>query len=401
MVHFSSLFPKSQIKANLGRDGVDSLGEHGAAARRNGMTKVAIGKGHRLQNQISRPAYRYLTAFWAIIFLFYSAGSCSADATVFIYHRFGEDVYPTTSVPVDSFRRQMAYLRDEGYRVVPLQEIVDAVRNRRPISDKTVAITIDDGYSSTYTVAWPVLKRYGYPFTVFLYLKAVDKDYRNILTWKQIREMAAAGVDFQDHSYGHERFGSRPQGLDDESYKAWVKQDLALSNALFEKKLQRKPEMLAFPYGEYNSIVLAAAGEMGYVATFSQDPGAISADSDIHSLPREPILGSEWSTLKHFKEVLERKDLPITDLQPDLSPLVNPAPKRFGARLLYPDRYVPDSFGIYVSELGWKKASFNDGRVYIDNHASLSRRQNRIMISAREKGTNRTALRFWLVIADR
>jgi len=366
------------------------------------MTRSVIGIGLSQRKKIPCFASGYLIVIWLIIFLFYDAGLCSADATVFIYHRFGEDIYPTTSVPVDSFRKQMEYLREGGFRVVPLQEIVDAVKNRKLIPDKTVAITIDDGYSSTYTVAWPVLKKYGYPFTVFLYLRAVDKDYRNILTWKQIREMAAAGVDFQSHSYGHERFGSRPQGFDDEAYKAWVKQDFAVSNALFEKNLQRKPKMLAFPYGEYNSIVLAVAGEVGYEATFSQDPGAISADSDIRSLPREPILGSEWSTLKHFKEVLERKDLPIIDLQPDLSPAVNPAPKRFGARLLYPDRYVPDSFGIYVSELGWKKASYNGGRVYIDNNAVLSRRLNRVMISAREKETNMTALRFWLVIiADR
>jgi len=327
-------------------------------------------------------------------------GQCRADATVFIYHRFGEDSIPSTNVPVENFKLQMEYLRDNGYRVVPLREIADAVAQKRRLADKTVAITIDDGYLSTYTVAWPLLKRFGFPFTVFFYGRAVDKKYRNFITWPQIRDMKEAGVDFQDHGYNHEHFGERPAGLDDGAYKVWIKQDLTVNRALFEKNLGETPQMLALPYGEYNTLVLEAAREMGYRTIFSQDPGAIRGDAEMATLPREPILGTEWSTLEHFKEVLGRVDLPITDLEPSIAPLANRRPGRFGARILAPQRYIPGSFAIYVSELGWFPAKQQGDRVQIDSDAVLSRRQNRVMVSAREKDTHRIALRFWLLIAD-
>lgn len=323
-----------------------------------------------------------------------------ADATVLIYHRFGETEYPATDVPVDNFKEQMQYLRDNGYRVVPLTSIVEAVRSKKTLADKTVAITIDDGYSSTYTTAWPILQKFGYPFTVFFSVGAVDRHFKNFLTFPQIREMAAAGVDFEDHGYNHFRFGSRPAGLDDEEYKVWVKQDLAMSRERFKEELGHAPKILALPYGEYNKYVLDACREMGYEAIFSQDPGAISADSNIYTMPREPILGTDWSTMKHFAEVLRRKDLPIDSLMPSLVPLGGRIPKRFGARLLYSERYVPGSFGIYVSELGWSKGVEKNGVVSMPNERPLRRRMNRVMISAREKKTNRTAVRFWMVFSE-
>jgi len=362
--------------------------------------KFSLVPNFRFKRKFFLPMGAVRAILMAVILLAASAAQCSADATVFIYHRFGEDSIPTTNVPVENFLQQMEYLRDNGYRVVPLRDVADAVAQKRRLADKTVAITIDDGYLSTYTVAWPILKRFGFPFTVFFYGRAVDRKYRNFITWPQIREMNATGVDFQDHGYNHEHFGERPAGLDDVAYKAWIKQDFALNQAIFKKNLRAMPQMLALPYGEYNTLVLEAAHEMGYRTIFSQDPGAIRGDAEMATLPREPILGKDWSTLEHFKEVLGRVDLPITDLEPSIAPLVNRRPGRFGARILAPQSYIPGSFAIYVSELGWFPAKQQSDRVYIDSDAVLSRRQNRVMVSAREKDTHRIALRFWLLIAD-
>lgn len=133
------------------------------------------------------------------------------EVTVLIYHRFGDDRYPTTNVPTARFKEQMEYLKKNNYQVISLQEMVLSIKNRQPLPDRAVVITIDDGYKSVYDVAWPILKSYGYPFTVFLYVKATDKNYKDILSWSEVREMKAAGVDFQDHSYSHHRFGDWPK----------------------------------------------------------------------------------------------------------------------------------------------------------------------------------------------
>ena len=132
---------------------------------------------------------------YALLTLLISGEVFGGHATILLYHRFGDDRYPTTSVSMEDFERQMLYLKENGYRVVRLKEIVRLVKEGRDIPEKTVAITIDDGYRSTMK-AYEVLKRFGFPFTVFLYMEAVGR-YPDFLTLEQIREMEGSGlVDF-------------------------------------------------------------------------------------------------------------------------------------------------------------------------------------------------------------
>jgi len=324
----------------------------------------------------------------------------AGDATVFIYHHFGDPRYPTTNVGMEEFTAQVEYLVENDYRVITLSQLVDILASRggKTLPPRTVVITIDDGYRTTYTRAWPVLRKYGLPCTVFLYLEGIERGYSNYLTWEQVREMRDAGVDFQDHTYHHLRLADWPEGLDEAGYRNHLRQELEKGRELFTARLGLPPRFLALPYGEYNSHVLQVAKETGYEAVLTQDGGSVSPWTPLDLIPREPILGRDWSTLSHFKTVLERVDLPLSDLTPGIEPLREPIPPRFGARLLFPDRYRQESFGIYVSEHGWRKAERRGDRVEVDNHLPLTRRANRVMISAREKDTGRTAVRFWLLV---
>ena len=126
-----------------------------------------------------------------------SANEVRGDATIFIYHHFDDDRYPTTNVSLKNFTEQMAYLADNNYTVMPLTELVDLLLNKKPLPQKVAVITIDDGYKTIYSNAWPVLKKYGFPFTVFLYVEGIERGYKNYLTWEQVKEMQAAGIDFQ------------------------------------------------------------------------------------------------------------------------------------------------------------------------------------------------------------
>jgi len=318
--------------------------------------------------------------------------------TVLIYHRFGESRYPTTNVSAERFREQLAYLMMNNYQVISLAELVSAIDHKTPLPDKAVVITIDDGYRSVYDVAWPILQSFGYPFTVFLYVKGVDSGSKAYMTWDQVREVQQQGGDFQDHSYSHNRMVDRPKGLDDAGYRAWIRDDLQKGARILEKNLGHKASFLAIPYGEYNTIVQDEAKKLGYEAIMSQDPGSVSLETDLNSIPREPILGNEWSTMKHFEEVLNRIDMPVTVMEPPPAPLKSALVKKFGATLLYPDRYEPTSFGIYVSGLGWHRASVDKGFVYIDNDRPLERHVNRVTVSGRDKKSGRLALRTWMLV---
>ncbi|MCK5228092.1 MAG: polysaccharide deacetylase family protein [Desulfobulbaceae bacterium] len=347
----------------------------------------------------------FLIVFF-LLSLFPFASTASADVVVFIYHRFGEAQYPTTNVDTERFREQMEFLQSEGYHVLPLSALVNSLKEKRPLPEKSVVITIDDGYASVYTEAWPILKSFGYPFTVFLYAKAVEKKYRNFITWEQAQEMHKAGVDIQDHSYSHSRFGSKNPGMsgmpeiNEEEYRTWIREDFKRSRKIFLNRMGRLPQYLALPYGEYNSLVHEEVKSLGYDAILTQDPGPVSEATPLVSIPREPILGNEWASMHHFKMVLNRVDLPITDTIPESIPLKDSMPEKFSARLLHPERYRPGSFGIYVSELGWNQVKQEGDVISFKNNVPLKRRTNRVMVSAREKESGKTAVRFWLLIKD-
>jgi peptidoglycan/xylan/chitin deacetylase (PgdA/CDA1 family) len=319
------------------------------------------------------------------------------NATVLIYHHFGVDKYPTTNVGVERFREQMAYLAVNNYRVIPLAELVEALHKHTLLPAKSVVITIDDGYISVYREAWPILRSFGYPFTVFINGRSIAGGYANYMSWAEIREMRQGGVDFQDHGYSHYRMADRPTGITEQDYPRWLREDLSKNAESIYEQLGTKPRFFAVPYGEYNQQVIDAARQLGYEAVLTQDPGSISQATDPYLIPREPILGLEWATMDHFQEVLQRVDLPITDLQPSLGS-VGEAPAFFGARILDPERYVDSSFKIYVSELGWLDSKLTGDILRAPGGKKLARRLNRVMVKAREKEHGRIAVRSWLLV---
>ncbi len=328
----------------------------------------------------------------------FEKSALSNNVTVFIYHRFGEDKYPSTNVTIERFAEQLDYLKSNNYNVISLSVLFELLKKGEKLPRKSVVITIDDGYKSVYEKAWPLLKSFGYPFTVFIYSKATDNKHWDYMTWEQIKELQGQGVDFQDHSYAHNRMGTIPDGMDKAHYSKWIRDDLLKSYKLIEKNLGHKPEFLALPYGEYNSTVVEVARDIGYNAVFTQDPGAVSTDTALYSIPREPILGNSWSTMEHFEMVLNRADLPVESIQPDSGLLNNSTPELYSARVLYPQRYDPRSFAIYVSELGWMPTKLDGDILRVENPAELQRRSNRVAIKAREKVTGQTAIRFWLLL---
>jgi peptidoglycan/xylan/chitin deacetylase (PgdA/CDA1 family) len=326
--------------------------------------------------------------------------TAGSGVTVLIYHRFDEDKYPSTNIATERFREQLEFLKNNNYTVIPLARLVDSLKRKSKLPDHAVVITIDDGYRSVYTDAWPALKQYGYPFTVFVYTRATNNKHWNYMTWDQIREMKAAGVDFQNHGYAHDHMAFKPPEMNMEEYKAWIRADLAVSTKLMAEELKEWPRFFAVPYGEYNKILLDEIRSMGYEAIMLQDPGSVSKDTDPFAIPREPILGNEWAAMKHFQKILERVDLPLVGETPALGLLPDNKPERFCAKLLYPDRYIPGTLGIYVSELGWQKASLEVDVVKVDNFSALQRPINRIAVSGKEKESGRTAIRFWLLIQE-
>jgi len=250
--------------------------------------------------------------------LFNQAVKADDSAVVFMYHRFGEDRYPSTSIRVDQFRQQMDYLRDGGFSVIPLAELVAFLSGNHVLPPKAVVITVDDAYRSIYGIAYPLLAEYGFPFTVFVSTDPVDSKLSDYLNWDQIREMAGNGVTFANHGAGHiymvKRQPDEPESLWQQRIgadidKGWRRLTEELTGA--NKPL---PGLFAYPYGEYNTGTAQQLTKRGYIA-FGQQSGAIGDLSDRRILPRFPM-AEAFAGMDGFRTKALSLPLPVTEVVP-------------------------------------------------------------------------------------
>jgi peptidoglycan/xylan/chitin deacetylase (PgdA/CDA1 family) len=204
-----------------------------------------------------------------------------SGATVLCYHIVQSPQDPRMEVSRDVFIQQMRYLAMTGYNVIPLRDLYDYTMGKRPSLPKNaVVITIDDGWRSTYTEAFPEMKRLGFPFTVFIYPKIIGQT-PYAMTWKQIKEMADAGVDVQSHTYSHGFLTRRRHpDVNDQQYAAWLERELTESKRILEKETGKSVSFLAYPYGDYDHKVAASAAKAGYDAALTCEYGRVRRGSD-------------------------------------------------------------------------------------------------------------------------
>ncbi len=337
------------------------------------------------------------TVFAFVVCLLFSANVYAT--TILIYHKIGDNRTPSTNVSVAKFKKQMKYLHDNGYSVLPLKKVVTMIKNRKKLPKKSVVLTFDDGYRTVFTHAFPIIKKYGYPVTVFLPTEAIEKRYPDYMTMKQIETMMKYGADFESHSYSHPKMAYKPKNWTYKRYKMWIDGELQKSIEFFKKNFGYKPYAFAIPYGEYNKTVIEEAENVGFKAILTQDPGSVSRYTPVYLLPREPILGKNWSTMKHFKQVLKEEYLPVAKRLPDFG-VVNYTPETIGAKLMFKKDYK--NCGVYVSELGWEKAKIDkNGYVLIKNNKRLTRKKDRVAVTCVDKKTHRIAVNFWMIINQR
>ncbi len=240
------------------------------------------------------------------------------DAVILIYHRFGEPDLPSTNIRTDQFAAQLAELAAGGYAVLPLETVVKAFADGTELPEKTVAITVDDAYRSFATTAWPLLRRYGFPVTLFVATDPVDEGYSRYLDWDAIRRLRDEGVAIGHHGAAH--LHMIDAGL------AAARADIARASERFRAELGAVPTLFAYPYGEYSRGLAELVHSMGFVAAMAQYSGVAAAGGDHYALPRFP-LNAHYSTPSRFRLIVNARALPVTDIVPSdtiLTPQTNP-----------------------------------------------------------------------------
>jgi len=134
---------------------------------------------------MTEAAGRLFAAVLLLLILVPAPLQAADQATVFIYHRFGDPRYPSTNTSLGEFRAHLETLRQGGYQVLPLTEIVARLRGGQPLPERCVAISVDDAFRSFLSGAMPLLREYGYPATLFVNTGEVNgPDY---LSWEELR----------------------------------------------------------------------------------------------------------------------------------------------------------------------------------------------------------------------
>jgi peptidoglycan/xylan/chitin deacetylase (PgdA/CDA1 family) len=171
-------------------------------------------------------------------------------------------------VTKSTFEEQMKFLKDKGYRVITLAQFFDFLEFKGQIPKKSVVISIDDGWRSTYDIAYPILKKYGYPATLFVYTDLIVGSEKT-LSWDLIQEMANNGMDIQCHTKTHRNLTKMEQKESFKDYFEAIEKELSVCRTMVKKKLNIDTKYLAYPYGDTNHLVNELLKKQGYQGAFT------------------------------------------------------------------------------------------------------------------------------------
>jgi len=322
-----------------------------------------------------------------VLILAPGSGLAADQATVFIYHRFGDSRYPGTNTSQAEFRAHLETLRTGGYTVLPLGEIVVRLRSGAPLPERCVAITVDDAFRSFLDGAVPLLREYGYPATLFVNTGEVGgPDYLN---WEELRRLAREGVEIGNHSAAHGYLLDRRRDESDAVWRQRVTAEIRTAQDELTARLGAAPQLFAYPYGEFSSALIALVRELGFVAAVGQQSGVVGREQELFALPRFPVGGS-YSTLQAFRDRLRFRPLPVQVLEPadTLVNAVNPPRLRVKLDL---QKIDPRTLRSYVS--GQPPAlvtarDMADGVYEITARAPLTDRRSKYSLTATDRQGN-------------
>ena len=210
-------------------------------------------------------------------------------AVVLTYHHISSKPFSSITISPERFELDLKMLRDNGFNVVSLRQVLNSMEGTETLPKNAVAITFDDGIESFYKYAYPLLKEYNMPAVNFVITSRVESyspssnDF-NPLSKNEIKEMYDSGIiDIQSHSHeGHDYIVIGPENKmggklaykiynpkdntyeTDESIVKRVTEDLNTSRGLIYEYTGNYPDMICFPFGHYNKRLVELSKKCGY-----------------------------------------------------------------------------------------------------------------------------------------
>lgn len=265
--------------------------------------------------------FSFFKLFIIFLFLIFSLNILSSPAIVWAqetvililtYHDFTIEEGSSYDMNIVEFEKQMDYLAAHNYSVISLSELLKGLKGGQ-LPPKPVVITIDDGFKSNYTLAYPVLKKYNFPATLFIYTNFIEKN-NGSLTWEEIREMTKNNIEIGSHTLSHCNLLKYKKNENYETYLARIRREIFLSKEILESKIGSKVKFFAYPYGVYSPIIKNLVIQAGYEGIVNANNMNNTLTVDPFSLNRQIIFGQ--SSFNSFIRILNQRPLNTSKIFP-------------------------------------------------------------------------------------
>lgn len=207
---------------------------------------------------------------------------------IIMYHQVVPNPCPLNklAISVKTFESQMEFLKRNHYHVLPLENVVDLMKNQKKIPSRTIALTFDDGKENNYTHIFPILKKYNFPATLSLIVGNINLP--GYLSTGQIKAMLASGlISIASHTLSH-------SDLTEISDLQRLNAEISNSRLILANQFGYPVKIFCYPEGNFNSLTRKMVIDSGYVAALAI--GTDGYKNDIFALKRIGIAG-KWGSL--------------------------------------------------------------------------------------------------------
>ena len=310
-----------------------------------------------------------------------------------MYHRFDENKYPSTNIKLNDFKSHINLIKEMNFEFISHEQFDEYINAKSEA--KRILLTVDDGFSSFYKNAWPILKKEKIPFIIFINTENVGS--RGYMNWEEIKKIAKFDfVHIGNHSHSHEYLVDK---TDEE-----IKKDLETSIRIFKSKLPYETKFFAYPFGEYKNSFKKIVKDLGFIYGFGQHSGVADKTKDKFELPRFPI-NEKYGKEKRFKNLLKTIPFPYKTVLPEEKYLLDKNNPPNVKIIFFDNNMNLKNITCYSNEEDkWRKSKLhfqnkNELKIILDGKFTTER--GRINCSLREDDGSWRWLGIQFVIANR
>ncbi|MBM3247990.1 MAG: polysaccharide deacetylase family protein [Candidatus Omnitrophica bacterium] len=208
---------------------------------------------------------------------------------ILAYHHVDEVIHSDSpTVLTDNFARQMEFISSRGYKVLTLDEVIEAIRAGKRLPRNSLAITFDDGYANNYIYAYPVLKKYNFPATIFIITGKDASD--GFISREQMLQMQENNIFFGSHSKSHQYL---PELKDEQ-----LRDEIFNSKKELEEKINSEVKYFCYCFGGFSDKIIDMVKEAGYQAAFTTNRGKGRFNKNIYALKRVKVGNADTNPLR-------------------------------------------------------------------------------------------------------